>query len=169
MLTLTNQNAKLLNVNPRAELHGEDTKLAVDLKFEVKASNDILSEFSGYLKSALYKKRDSGQQELDMDPGHMSQLKFPQMGPVKWDHDVAGYRLTFHKVFEQNDIAMEQVEVDGWKFDCQDGGTVVTTFRAICHPEAKDLGRLCELIQQPVEISLIPPTEDGEHEQDDAA
>jgi hypothetical protein len=45
MFSLANQAAKLTNVNPRAELHGQDKKLAVDLKFEVKTSNDVLSEF----------------------------------------------------------------------------------------------------------------------------
>lgn len=166
MFSLENQSAKLLNVNPRAELHGEDTKLAVDLKFEVKTSNDILSEFSGYLKAALYKKRDSGQQELDMDAGHLSQLKFPQMGPVKWDYDTAGYRLVLHKVFQENDIALDECEADNWKFECQDGGTVVLTFRVICHPDQKHIGSLCQLIQQSVEISMIPP--DADDEQQDA-
>ena len=162
MFSLNNQNAKLVNVNPRAELHGEDTRLAVDLKFEVKASNDILSEFDGYLKSALYKKRESGQQELQIEPGQLTQLKFPQMAPIKWEHDMSGYTTTIHGALEQSDIGLGGCEVDGWKFDCQDGGTVVVTFRVIRHPDTKDLGRLCEMIQQPVEISMTPPTADDE-------
>jgi hypothetical protein len=45
MFSLENQNAKLTSVNPRAEIHGQDRKMAVDLKFEVKVSNDVLSFF----------------------------------------------------------------------------------------------------------------------------
>lgn len=162
MFSLENQNAKLVNVNPRAELHGEETKLAVDLKFEVKTSNDILSEFDGHLKSSLYKKRESGQQELIHEPGHLPQLKYPQMAPIKWEQDLAGYQTTIHGALAQSDIGLAGCEVDGWKFDCQDGGTVVLSFRVICHPDTKDLGRLCEMIQQPVEISMTPPAADEE-------
>jgi len=59
MFSLKNQAAKLTNVNPRAELHGQDKKLAVDLKFEIKVSNDVLSEFDPSLKGSLYKKADA--------------------------------------------------------------------------------------------------------------
>ncbi len=67
MLELCKQKAKLTSVNPRAELHGEDTKLAVDLHFETACSNDILTCFDGKLKAALYKKGNSAQQELIKD------------------------------------------------------------------------------------------------------
>ena len=63
MFSLANQAAKLVNVNPRAELHGADKKLAVDLKFEIKVSNDVLSEFDPSLKGSLYKKADDGEYE----------------------------------------------------------------------------------------------------------
>ena len=68
MFSLRNQAAKLTNVNPRAELHGQDKKLAVDLKFEIKVSNDVLSEFDASLKGSLYKKADDGQGDLIADP-----------------------------------------------------------------------------------------------------
>ena len=71
MFSLKNQAAKLTNVNPRAELHGQDKKLAVDLKFEIKVSNDVLSEFDASLKGSLYKKADDGQGDLIADPGHL--------------------------------------------------------------------------------------------------
>ena len=53
MFQLENQTAKLSNVNLRAELHGEETKVAVDLKFDMKLSNDVLSYFDPSLKSSL--------------------------------------------------------------------------------------------------------------------
>ena len=54
MFQLENQTCKISNVNLRAELHGEETKVAVDLKFDMKLSNDVLSYFDPTLKSSLY-------------------------------------------------------------------------------------------------------------------
>lgn len=157
MFSLANQAAKLVNVNPRAELHGQDKKLAVDLKFEIKVSNDVLSEFDPSLKNSLYKKADT-QGDLIDDPGHLPALKFPMMGKVKWGKDFAGYETIIHYgVTGTQDIRMAECEVDNFSFDCQDGGTVVVAFRVIAHPESTDLGRLCEMIQQEVEMSLIEP------------
>lgn len=158
MFSLANQSAKLTNVNPRAELHGQDKKLAVDLKFEIKVSNDVLSEFDASLKGSLYKKADDGQGDLIADPGYLPTLKFPLMGAVKWGKSFDGYETVIHYgVSGAQDIHLVECAVDNFRFDCQDGGTVVVSFRVIAHPEAAELGRLCEMIQQEVEMSLIEP------------
>ena len=158
MFSLANQAAKLTNVNPRAELHGQDKKLAVDLKFEAKMSNDVLSEFDPSLKGSLYKKADDGQADLIDDPGHLPALKFPLMGAVKWGKAFEGYETVIHYgISGTQDIHLIECAVDNFRFDCQDGGTVAVSFRVIAHPEASELGRLCEMIQQEVEMSLIEP------------
>ncbi len=38
----------------------------------------------------------------------------------------------------------------------------MVSFRVIAHPEAAELGRLCEMIQQEVEMSLIEPQAEPE-------
>lgn len=161
MFSLTNQNANLTNVNPRAELHGEDKHLAADLKFEIKIGNDVLSEFDPSLKSSFYRPAEAGEGDLlATQPGNLPKLKFPLMGPVKWGKEFAGYEIVVHYgVSGAQDIRLIDCEVDNFRFDCQDGGTVVLAFRVIAHPEPVELGRLCEMIQQEVEISLVPPTE----------
>lgn len=163
MFSLKNQAAKLTNVNPRAELHGQDKKLAVDLKFEIKVSNDVLSEFDPSLKGSLYKKADDGQGDLIADPGYLPTLKFPLMGAVNWGKSFDGYETVIHYgVSGAQDIHLVECAVDNFRFDCQDGDTVVVSFRVIAHPEAAELGRLCEMIQQEVEMSLIEPQADPE-------
>lgn len=157
MFSLNNQKAKLTSVNPRAELHGQDKKLAVDLKFEIKVSNDVLSEFDPSLKSAFYKKSDA-QGDLIDEPGHLPALKFPLMGPVKWGKDFSGYETVIHYgISGAQDIRLIECEVDNFRFDCQDGGTVTVSFRVIAHPEHTEMGRLCEMIQTEVEMSLVEP------------
>jgi hypothetical protein len=161
MFSLANQAAKLTSVNPRAEIHGQDHVMAADLKFEIKVGNDVLSEFDPSLKSSLYKKADGPQGELIQEAGHLPNLKFPLMGPVKWGKEFSGYEVVVHYgISGKEDIRLLTCEVDQFRFDCQDGGTVVVSFRVIAHPEPVELGRLCEMIQQVVELSLIEPTEE---------
>lgn len=159
MFSLQNQNAKLTSVNPRAELHGTDKKLAVDLKIEIKVSNDVLSEFDPSLKSAIYRAADAGEGDLlSGEPGVLPKLKFPLLGSLKWDKKLAGYEAVIHYgVSGSQDIHLIECEVDQFRFDCQDGGTVVVSFRVIAHPESAELGRLCEMIQTEIEMSLIEP------------
>jgi len=160
MFSLQNQSAKLTSVNPRAEIHGQEHVMAADLKFQIKVSNDVLSEFHPSLKSSLYGKGDAAQGELINEPGHLPTLKFPEMGVVKWGKNFAGYEVVVHYgLGGKSDIHLMTCEVDQFAFDCQDGGTVIVGFRVIAHPEPGELGRLCEMIQQDVEISLIEPVE----------
>lgn len=161
MFSLANKTAKLTSVNPRAEIHGSDHVMAADLKFEIKVGNDVLSEFDPSLKSSLYKKADGPQGELIQEVGHLPSLKFPLMGPVKWGKEFSGYEVVVHYgVSGKGDIRLMTCEVDQFRFDCQDGGTVVIGFRVIAHPEPVELGRLCEMIQQEVELSMIEPSEE---------
>ena len=142
--------------------------MAVDLKFNIKVSNDVLSEFHPSLKSALYEKADesSGQAALIDEPGHLPSLKFPQLSPLKWDWEGAGYATIVHwGVSGKDDILMIQTEIDNFKFECQDGGTVGVSFRVIVHPEPVELGRLCEMIQQEVSLSLEPPSAEEQYQQ----
>ncbi|VVE74225.1 hypothetical protein PCA31118_04707 [Pandoraea captiosa] len=58
------QKTKLTSVNPRAELHGEDKKPAVDLKFEVAADNGVLANFGADLRSMLYTQFEAELQQM---------------------------------------------------------------------------------------------------------
>lgn len=163
MFSIENQAAKLTSVNPRAEIHGADHVMAADLKFEIKVSNDVLSEFDPALKASLYRKAHPGEEvqpSLQLEPGALPKIKFPLMGPVKWGSELSGYEVIVHYgISGKDDIRLLACEVDQFRFDCLDGGTVVVSFRVIAHPAPGELGRLCEMIQQEVDISLIEPTE----------
>lgn len=163
MFSLANAQMKLVDVNPRSEIHGDEHKTAADLKFELKTSNDILSEFHPALKSALFGPSDGAQGDLlPAEPGHLPSLRFPLMGAIKWAKDFQGYTVTIHYgVSGRDDIVLDTCVVDGFRFECLDGGTVVVRFRVQAHPEPVPLGRLCSMIQQPVEASLVPPPESG--------
>jgi len=160
MFSLYEQTAKLANLNLRAELHGEETNVAVDLKIEAKMSNDVLSEFDPDLKSSFYKKdADAAQAELIDDPSRLAKLKFPKMAPLKYGYEGAGYEAVINwGVSGKDDVRLLQVKIDGFRFDRQDGGTVGLSFRAIAHPTPEEIGRLSELVQREITLSLYPPS-----------
>ena len=156
MFSLNHQTAKLASVNPRAEIHGEDRVPAVDLKFEITGSNNVLSEFHPSLKSMLYER--PSEPDLADDGTSLTQLRFKLLGPLKWAAELAGYTLRVHwGVSGHDDIALADCEVDTFRFDCEDGGSVGVGFRVIAHPTERDMGRLCGLIQREIEMSLEEP------------
>ena len=59
-----------------------------------------------------------------------------------------------------------KVDVDSFKFDCQDGGTVALSFRAIAHPSSDEIGRLSELVQREITLSPYPPSPEDQLKQE---
>lgn len=164
MFSLKNAKAKLVNLNLRAELHGDKHVLATDLTIEATVSNDVLSEFHPSLKSALYEKADDAQGELLDEPGRLTALKFSNLGqPLKWNAELKGYQTTVHYgIGGDSDINMIECEVDSFKFECKDGGSVGVKFRVIAHPTEEQVGKLSGLIQSDIELTLLPPEEQQE-------
>lgn len=159
--------AKLSSVNPRAECHGEDKALGADIKLEIKTSNDLLSELHPSLKGSFFRKEDVQGELLQEDPGHMPNLRFPSIkSPIKWDWDSVGYTFRVHiGVSGQSDIYIPDCKVGKLQFVPIEGGSVSVGLRLQCNPSPEQMGRLCELIQQDITMSLEPPdagSSDGE-------
>lgn len=158
MFTLENQKAKLINVNPRAEKHGDENALACDLKFEIRTSNDVLSEFHHSLKSAFYKEPDQG--NLIDEPDTLSQLKFPDMGPISYGMELVGHELVVHYgIGGKSDLSIDDCRVNHFRLHPQEGGTVIVTFRVQGNPSEHVIGKLCSMIQEEIDISLTAPGE----------
>lgn len=158
MFSLANQAAALLSVNPRADIRGDEHVTAADVMFGINVSNDVLSEFDPALKSALYKKADGPQRDLIQDVGHLPKLKFPLMGEVKWAKKLSGYDVLINRGFVGPDeILLIGCVIDKFRFHCREGGDVSVTFRVTAHPGPNELGRLCELIQTEVKVTLGIP------------
>lgn len=162
MFSLNEKDVRLSNVNVRPELHGEEPVTAVDLKIEVKLANDQLALLDPDLKRALYR-RDDDKPDLfdDQDSQHLTKLRFPQMGPLRWDHAVVGGKVKFHVgVSGKADIELEPVDVNNFTIEPQEGGTVVFNFRIQGHPEEEQLGRLGMLAGHDATLTVTPPKAD---------
>jgi len=159
MFSLEKQLVKITNINPRAEKHGEDTELAIDIQIEARMSNDVLSEFSSQLKHSLYKASDTPDLiDAEFDKDRPSALKFPKMSGFKWNADLDEYEAIIHcGASEKSNISLSDCKVNAFKFAPQEGGTVVVGFRVQAYPHETDVGRLCALIQREIEVTLSPP------------
>jgi len=169
MFALKDQDAKITNVNPRSELHGEEYKLACDISFQITTSNAILDDFAPHLKETLFGTvEDSDQGEIDMqDSSYLPELKFREMGKIPWSYKGAGYRVVIPVgVTGDKDIVFIEASIDKFVFELKQGGSVVTTFKVIVHPEAEEIGQLCEFIQQDVDLTLEPPSPEQAFQQD---
>lgn len=154
-----NQPAKIRTVNMRSERHGEETKMAADIFCEIRCGNDILDRFEPGLKSALYKQGDPDLLTEEADKSALTALRFPHIkNALKTDHKLTGYGVTVpYGIGGDSDVELEEVTVDRFQLEPQEGGTVLLRFRLISHPELSDVGKLCSLIQNEIEIEITPP------------
>jgi len=94
MFGLDDAPAKVANFNPRAEKHGDENKLAGDLKLVLAANNSVLDYFSKGLRQMLYRKPAQGEQQDLIEGGDgLTAVKFPRLGTLSWDEEYPGYEL----------------------------------------------------------------------------
>lgn len=167
---LREANCRLLNVNPRPELHGEDKKAAADLKLQTHLPNGELAQLHPNLKHLLYVK-DTDRPDLvsQADPEHATMLRFPQMQPpLKWQGEIVGATITVHRgISPKSDLVIEGAIVNEFRLEPLEGGSVVATFRVQFHPEEKAIGKLCMLTGTDIVVTVAPPAEQGELGNDD--
>lgn len=158
MFDLDTTQVKLTSVNARAELHGEDPKPAFDLKIEATLPSTTLIQFDSQLRGWLFKRDETPDMIDQLDPDALTALRFPKLGALKWDWEGTGYHCTVgYGIGGASDIWLEDCKVDHFKFEPLNGGSVLVTFRIIAHPETADIGKLCEFIQQNIDLTVTPP------------
>ena len=157
---LRKENAKLIDVNPRAELHGEATKPACDLKLRVMLPSAELIQLHPNLRAMLYQK-PTNPDLADQASGEDTALRFPQLTPpYKWAGEVVGGVVTIHHgISAKSDLVLEGALVNEFRLEPLEGGSVETTFRVQCHPDEKAFGRLCAMTGSDIVVTVEPPTE----------
>lgn len=161
--------AKLTSVNVRSELHGKEHVPAVDLRLSFDASNGILSQFDGWLLTALYHRAKPADPAKDAqgtldgveEVSDVPDLRMPLLTPpIKWSKEYSGYELTLdYGMGGKSNVVLVDCEVNSIAFEPKQGGTVTTTMRVQCSKglTEKMLGKLATLVQHDVAILLTPP------------
>lgn len=171
MFSVENQEVKFCNFNIRAEKHGDENVKAGDLKIECTMHSSVLDCFDKSLRKLLYRKPASGEQtDLPLGDDGLTLRKLPRLAPLKWDEDFPGYKLSIVTGLALDEsLELEDVELSNFVFEALDGGSVAITFRASFHPDGRASGKLCQLVQETVEITLTPPDADEPSQQKLAA
>lgn len=134
MFQLTNQQTKINSFTPRAEKHGEENVLAGTLKCETTMHSSVLDIF------------DKGFRKL------------PCLAPLKFDEDFPGYALEIQSGLALNEsLKLADVELHGFSFEPLDGGSCTVKFALNFRQDGRTSGKLCQLIQETVEVTLVPP------------
>lgn len=161
MFHLDRRTCVLAHFNTRTELHGEDRKPAADLKCVLKGPNALLELFDPELRAAIYKSppaRDAD--ELFESEPPLNVLRFPSLGAIRWDKPEVGRDVVIEwGIDEESSIRFALATVDHFRIVAEQGGTIELTFRVRCYPTAEDAGKLFELQQQELTITVKEPAQ----------
>lgn len=163
MFELIKKPFKLTSVNPRGEHHGEDVKLAVDLKFSGTMANSVLDMFDDELREMLFKRKPAELEDLadqGTDEEYLSEIRFPYLQEkLKWKYKGEGYRLVVpYGIDEKTYVYMINTKLEKFEFEPKEGGSVGITFNVSGLCNGEEIGRLCELLLTECEITLEPPS-----------
>ena len=163
MFSLDSATARLASVNPRAEIHGDETVAAADLGITLDLANDVLSHFGPRLREALFMKApkaeaaQQGELEAVKPVSDLPHLRNQCIeGALRIAFEGVGYTSTIG--YGLGEIALRDVRVTKVRVTPKEGGTVSLGLQLqVTRPDAGDLGRLCQLIGNEITITLEPP------------
>ncbi|WP_322092781.1 hypothetical protein [Paraburkholderia bannensis] len=162
--------AKITSVTPISEKHGKKRIPAHSIIFEIERENTILVPFDSQLRAAFYQKptrnaedKKSGQKKLDMTRSNdgLTELRFPWWSQwIEIPGQLAGYVLRLHTGnTERSHIILDDAKLGAFFVLPKDLGMSMLKFKAIAHPTAPEKGKIDELLQQEVTISITPPAD----------
>lgn len=160
MFSLTDQQTRITSFVPRMEKHGDENVLAGTLKLETTCHSSVLDNFDKSLRKLLYRKPAAGEQaDLPLgDSDGLTARKLPHLAPLKWDEDFPGYKIAIQSGLALDEaLKLDDVEIHGFAFEALDGGSVTVRWSANFRQDGRTSGKLCQLIQETVELSLTPP------------
>lgn len=176
MFSTTNQKTSISNFKPAKEMHGPDKRLVGDLKVTMNVGNTVLDHIGRDLRAALYRKAETGEdpRQGDMLPlvtDGLVKLKNPNLKPLSFDEKFPGYEATFPSTLAVDEtIKLTGVTLSGFTVEAKDGGTVELSFNMRFPVDGQYAGKLCQLIQEDIELTLVPPSaEQQEQAELDAA
>lgn len=159
------QLTKLIHINVRTEKHGDQDVTAIDMDFRYTANNQTLVMLSPTLKSSLFQKEDTPQRDITPDPDHLTVLKNPKMGPIKWNEKYENARFIVHiGASGKEDVLFSDATVSKFLIEPKEGGTVVYGYQVRCNPTDSDIAKIAGLLNQEVYVTLDP--EGGEEEKE---
>jgi len=162
--------AKITSVTPIMEKHGKKKKRpAHSIIFEFAMTNTVLDALdSNGLRDAFYRKAagpsvDPKTQQSKIDTSNVadgvSQLRFPWWQQwIDIPGDLTGWLLTLHTGnTDRSHIVLDEAKISAFQVLPKDLGITLVKCKAIVHPTAHEKGKIDELLQTDVPVSIMPP------------
>lgn len=155
---LNHQLATITSLNPRTEKHGDKLVPAIDIGIKIVCDNAALDMLHPELKPGHYQKGEPKQGELIED---LRALKFKHYKyPFGWTWEGVGYETYLdYGMNGDQQLHFTGNTVDGFKIECQEGGSIILNLRIIAHPTAEEVGALYELMGKEVDLTLMAPSQ----------
>lgn len=149
-LELDKVTATLENINLRTEKAGPDKVPAADLKITCARSADVLAHFSPSLRGFLFD--ENGPKDL----ADGVQVRDPHLGyPLSRDEEMTGSTVQIGYGVD-SPMRFEDAKVNAFKITPIDGGSVILGFRIQCRPTPEQVGKLYQLQETGIELTLEP-------------
>lgn len=168
MFQLEDHPSSISNLNVRRERHGDEHQLAVDVKFEAQAGNEILDNLEKGLREALFRKPGKGEQQaLPIDGNPLTAVKFPSLAPVSLSHEFTGYEVEIDGELEGSDsVFLVDAKIKKITAAPLEGGSVTLTFTASAEVDADDVAELAQrFVLGSTRLTLTPPAQQDELEE----
>lgn len=152
---------KLVSLNVRREMAGKnaaDGRNASDLRLVVKGGNDILDKLSPHLRGSFYMADVDKQGVLVAHA--LTKRIHPLLGQdaLSYDLKCAGYTVTIdHAGNDESAIVLEDSQVNDFRLNLSEGGTVAITMRVQFHNKPGQVDPLQDKLQQEVIVTMAPP------------
>lgn len=159
MFDLPKQQVKLIKVSTPMENHGKEYQLACVLTVDALLPSKALNQFSPGLCDALYRiANDEDGADLATDRDAPSVRRHPKMSPFDIDWTGTGYSaLVDYGLGGDSDIKLIDAKLDSFTLSPLEGGSVSARFNIVVHPTTLDVGRLCEMQKQNIDLTLTSP------------
>lgn len=158
MLALEVHPATLSNLNIRIERHGDDRQLDADLKLTMNVAGVVLNDLEPGLHESLFRKPGSGEQQDLIDPGMLTEVKFPHLDPISLSHKFPGYELELSEDADEAPSFFTDVEIKKISAKALEGGSAAITFTASVNIDPDDARDPTDLlVREDVFVTLVPP------------
>lgn len=152
--SLTKERARFAHLNTREEKHGpKASKKGVDFKLVFDLNNSYLNRIAPGLQDMFYRAHET--QDMH-NPDNKPVLRFPKLDTQAYDLEVPRITMRFHDPDSaDNDMVLRGGKLNGFKFECKQGGTVIITVRAqFSDPDEDEMIKANRVLFDNVLVSL---------------
>jgi len=156
---------RIVHVNVRTEVAGDDERLAMDLRVEMDMPNTCLDKLDANLRPSLYRANGDGDL-LGKNAQHMPHLRFPELGPLSWNGSVSPVALVLHLGAKKNELRLVDGKLNKLRLTPHEGGTCGLVWRRQVHPNEDEAAKVMTVLKHTIKgtLDISEATIDGGEE-----